>query len=93
MHGKQVIGAFKEHGYTHWWKLFNSRQLLVHAQLLRTIIDLPEDAWSMDVREQALGAFQQYLRNQSMFLFLEQRLDKLAPMMSNANYHPEDAGH
>ena len=77
------------HGYTHWWKLFNSRQLLVHAQLLRAITAAPDDQWSLDVREQALGAFQQYLRNQNMFCFWDLSYDKLVPMLSNANYHPK----
>ena len=81
--------SIQEHGYSHWWKMFNSRQLLVHTQLLKSIIGLSEDAWSMDVREQALGAFQQYLRNQNMFCFWDTGYDKLVPMMSNANYHPK----
>jgi putative DNA methylase len=78
-----------QHGYTHWWKMFNSRQLLVHAQLLRAIDTIDSDGWPLDVREQALGAFQQYLRNQNMFAFWNVRADKLEPFMSNNNYHPK----
>ena len=26
------------HGFTHWWTMFNARQLLVHTQLLRAIV-------------------------------------------------------
>ena len=26
------------HGYPHWWNMFNPRQLLVHAHLLKTIV-------------------------------------------------------
>jgi len=76
-------------GYTHWWKMFNSRQLLVHTQLLKAITKAPEEAWPLDVQEQALGAFQQYLRNQNMFCFWDISRDCMAPHMSNANYHPK----
>ncbi|MCX5862615.1 MAG: DUF1156 domain-containing protein [Deltaproteobacteria bacterium] len=76
-------------GYTHWWKMFNPRQLLVHTQLMRAITEAPEDQWPLDVREQALGALQQYLRNQNMFCFWDKDYDKLVPMMSNANFHPK----
>jgi len=76
-------------GYTHWWKMFNPRQLLVHTLLLRAITEAPEDQWPLDVREQALGAFQQYIRMMNMFSFWHQTYDKLAPSLSNANYHPK----
>ena len=82
--------GIQEHGYTHWWKMFNSRQLLVHTHLFKAITGAPEDAWPLDVREQALGTFQQYLRNQNMFCFWDIGYDKLVPMMSNANYHPKN---
>ncbi|MDR1535859.1 MAG: DUF1156 domain-containing protein, partial [Planctomycetota bacterium] len=76
--------------YTHWWKMFNSRQLLVHTQLLKALMEMPEDDWPLDVREQALGTFQQYLRNQNMFCFWDISRDCLVPHMSNANYHPKN---
>ena len=78
-------------GYTHWWKMFNSRQLLTHTQILKAITEAPEDAWPLDVREQALGAFQQYLRNQNMFAFYHVKRDCLAPALSNSNFHPKNA--
>lgn len=77
------------HGYSHWWKMFHPRQLLVHAQLLRCITDASEERWPLDVREQALGAFQQYLRNQNMFVFWNHQRDTPEPMFSNANFHPK----
>lgn len=79
-----------DHGYTHWWKLFNNRQLLVHSNLLKAITEAPEGAWPLDVREQTVGTFQQYLRNQNMFCFWDTGYDKLVPMMSNANYNPKN---
>lgn len=78
-----------DHGYTHWWQMFNNRQLLVHASLLKGISEISEEFWPLDVREQALGAFQQYLRNQNMFTLWNQTADKMEPMMSNANFNPK----
>jgi adenine-specific DNA methylase len=85
----KLNGGIPNWGYTHWWKMFNPRQLLIHAQLLRAITNAPDDRWSLDVREQALGAFQQYLRNQNMFCFWNLQADKMEPMFSNNNYHPK----
>ena len=85
----KLNGGIPNWGYTHWWKMFNPRQLLVHTQLLRAITEAPENEWPLDVREQALGALQQYLRNQNLFAFWNQAADKLEPMFSNANYHPK----
>ncbi len=85
-----VKDPLPDHGYTHWWMMFNNRQLLVHASLLRVITELPEEAWPLDVREQALGAFQQYLRNQNMFSFYHITRDCLAPALSNPNYNPKN---
>lgn len=82
-------GGIPKWGYTHWWKMFNPRQILVHTQLLRAITDVSDESWSLDVREQALGAFQQYLRNQNMFAFYHVKRDCLAPLFGNANYHPK----
>lgn len=73
--------------YDCWWKMFNPRQLLVHTQLLRAIANGSDEAWPLDVREQALGAFQQYLRNHNMFVFWNPQRDTPEPMFSNANYH------
>jgi adenine-specific DNA methylase len=75
------------HGFTHWWTMFNPRQLLVHAQLMKAIVSV--GAYDWDVREYILGAFQNYLRNQSMFAFWHTKLDTLAPALSNSNFHPK----
>jgi adenine-specific DNA methylase len=76
-----------QHGYSHWWKMFGPRQLLVHTQLLRAICTVGKHTW--DIREFVLGGFQQYLRNQNMFCFWDSGYDKLVPMLSNANFHPK----
>jgi adenine-specific DNA methylase len=75
------------HGFTHWWTMFNPRQLLVHAQLLKATVTIGEYDWA--VREYVLGAFQQYLRNQNMFTIWNTQADKLEPMFSNNNFHPK----
>ncbi len=76
-----------QHGYSHYWKMFNPRQLLVHALILRAIDQA--FGYSETTKEVVLGAFQQYLRNQNMFCFWDISRDCLAPMMSNANFHPK----
>ena len=75
------------HGFTHWWKMFNPRQLLVHACLLKAIDNVGRH--TDDTRLFVLGGFQQYLRNQNMFCFWDVGYDKLVPHMSNNNYHPK----
>ena len=83
-------GGVPNHGFTHWWKMFNSRQLLVNSLLLRTIVSVNEKRFGWEVREYVLGAYQQYLRNQNMFCFWDISRDCLAPHMSNANFHPKN---
>jgi SAM-dependent methyltransferase/DNA-directed RNA polymerase subunit RPC12/RpoP len=80
-------GGIPNHGFTHWWKMFNPRQLLVHTQLLRAIAENQHFAW--EIREYVLGAFQQYLRNQCMFTIWNVPADKMEPMFANNNFHPK----
>lgn len=83
----KLNGGIPNHGFTHWWTMFNPRQLLVHAQLLKAIVEVGNYNWT--VREFVLGAYQQYLRNQNMFCFWDSGYDKLVPHMSNNNFHPK----
>jgi SAM-dependent methyltransferase len=76
-----------QHGYVYWTDFFNPRQLLVHAQLLKAIVEVGNYDWQ--VREYVLGAFQQYLRNQSLFCFWNPQRDTIEPMFSSNNYHPK----
>jgi adenine-specific DNA methylase len=80
-------GGVPNHGFTHWWTMFNPRQLLVHTHLLKAITTVGKYDWQ--VREYVLGAFQQYLRNQSLFTLWNVNADKLEPMFANNNYHPK----
>jgi SAM-dependent methyltransferase len=82
-------GGIPNHGYTHWWTMFNPRQLLVNALLLKAVNEAGGDKHRWEVREFVLAAFQQYLRNQNMFCFWDISRDCLAPLMSNSNYHPK----
>lgn len=86
-HMTPVQNDLPAHGYPDWWCLFNNRQLLVHATLLKTITEA--SAFSWDAKEAVLGGFQQYLRNQNQFCFWDISRDCLAPFMSNNNYHPK----
>jgi putative DNA methylase len=79
-------GGLPNHGYTHWWKMFNPIQLLVHSQILKSIVS---SSATWEVKESVLGGFQQYLRNQVMFTIWNTGADKLEPMFSNSNYHPK----
>jgi len=79
----------KGHGFTHWWTMFNPRQLLVQTQLLKAITTVGHYSWQ--AREYVFGAFQQYLRNQNMFCFWDISRDCMVPHMSNNNFHPKSA--
>ena len=76
------------HGYTHWWKMFNHRQIRTLAEILRSI-DRVVEKYGQEVTDIALGAFQQYLRNQCLYCFWNIAADKLEPLFSNNNYHPK----
>jgi adenine-specific DNA methylase len=80
-------GGIPNHGFTHWWTMFNHRQLLGHAILLQYIVEGGSHAWA--VREYVLGAFQQFVRNQSLMSFWHIKNDTLAPALSNNNFHPK----
>lgn len=80
-------GGVPNHGFTHWWTMFHPRQLLVHAQLLKAIVNVGSYDWK--TREFVLGAFQNYLRNQSVLAFWHINKDHFVPAMSNNNFHPK----
>lgn len=84
-------GGIPNHGFTHWWTMFNPRQLLVHALLLKAIDQVSGEEHRWEVREYVLAAFQQYLRNQCMFSFWHRSHDHFAPALSNNNFHPKDS--
>jgi putative DNA methylase len=75
------------YGYTHWWTMFNPRQLLALSQILRAIVEVGDHDWS--IREYVLGAFQNFLRNDTMFAFWHINKDHFVPALSNNNFHPK----
>lgn len=79
--------ALPKQGYSHWWKMFNARQLLLHTLLMRAVNEVP--GVSAEARHQGLGAIQQYLRNQNSFVFWNIQADKIEPFFSNSNYAPK----
>ena len=80
-------GGIPNHGFTHWWTMLNPRQLLALSLLLKAIMTAHKYSWS--TREFVLGGFQNFLRNQNSFSFWHMTLDKLAPALSNSNFHPK----
>lgn len=78
--------AIPEHGLTHYWTMFNPRQLLVHSQLLKAIATLGSYEWA--VREYVLGAFQQYLRCNNTFSIWHVKNNQISAALSNNNFHP-----
>ena len=78
--------AIPEHGLTHYWTMFNPRQLLVHAQLLKAIATLGSYDWT--VREYVMGAFQQFLRCNNTFSIWHVKNNQISAALSNNNFHP-----
>ena len=75
------------HHHSHWWTMFNPRQLLVHAQLLKAVVEVGSYDWK--VREYVLGGFQQYLRNQCMFSFWNSQRDTPEPAFADKGFQPK----
>ena len=75
------------HGFTHWWAMFNPRQLLVHAQLLKAIVEVGNYDWK--VREYVLCAFQQYLRCNNGLSIWHMKNNQISAALSNNNFHPK----
>lgn len=82
-------GGVPNHGFTHWWTMFNPRQLLVLTQLLKAITSIGSYAWN--TRFFVLGAFHRFLQHHNMFCFWDSQQDCLAPSLSNANFHPKSS--
>jgi hypothetical protein len=75
------------HHFTHWWTMFNARQLLAQSLLLKSICEVGE--FKDNVREYVLAAFQQYLRNNNSFTFWNIQADQLEPHYSRNSFHPK----
>ena len=82
-------GGLPNRGFTHWWTMFNPRQLLVLSQLLKSILSVGGSRHRWETREFVLGAYQSYLRNQNMFCSWNFGTDKLRSLMSTPYLHPK----
>ncbi len=80
-------GGVPNHGFTHWWTMFNPRQLLVHTQLLKAIVNVGSYSWS--AREYVLGGFQQYLNLNNSFCHWDIQRDTTSQLFANNNFHPK----
>jgi hypothetical protein len=78
-----------QHGYTHWWKMFNSRQLLVHSLAMKCLGSALERESSSESAEVILSSYLQMLRYHCMFSFWQAEYDKLIPHFSNNNFAPK----
>ena len=70
------------HHYNYWFQLFNSRQLLSLATLLKGINDEENSLY----QEMVLSAFLQTLRNQCMLCFYNPARHELEPAMSGHDF-------
>lgn len=80
-------GGLANHGFTHWWAMFNPKQMLTHTQLLKAIAPLmlshPSSA------EVLLGGFQQYLRYNNLFTIWHLANNQISAFLSNNNFAPK----
>ncbi|MGA9351270.1 MAG: DNA methyltransferase [Anaerolineae bacterium] len=72
------------HGYTHFWQMFNERQLICLSILLEQILKIPEQ----NVRELMLTAFSDCLNTNNMFCKYEVEWHKISLFFSLHAYHP-----
>lgn len=83
----QNNGGIPNHGFTHWWTMFNPRQLLTLSRLVQSLkhhmTDKPLES------EFVLGALPQLLRYHCMFTIWQPSYDKMIPHFSNNNYYPK----
>lgn len=77
----------KAHGFTHWWKMFNARQLLGISQLFKAIVS--STSASRGSQELLLGPFQQFANYNNLFCHWHITRDMVAQLFSNNNYHPK----
>ena len=82
--------ALPELGYTHWWKMFNSRELLCHASIGDSISRVCADE-SVETRMACIAAAQQYLQNHADFCHYHVTRDGLAVVFANNNFRPRPA--
>jgi adenine-specific DNA methylase len=82
-------GGIPNHGFTHWWTMFNARQLLAHALLLKAICTVGDNKHRWETREFVLAAFQNYLRLNNSFTIWHQANNQISAFFSSAHFQPK----
>jgi adenine-specific DNA methylase len=80
-------GGVPNHGFTHWYKMFNTRQLLTHSLIFKILIEARALGFSENAIELIISSYSQILRYQCLFSFYQEQYDKMIPHFSNNNYH------
>jgi adenine-specific DNA methylase len=78
-----------DHGYSHWYKMFNERQLLACSRLLASISASIQAKPDDDEGALLLAAFQQFLNYNNMFCRWHSSRDMVGEMFSNSSYRPK----
>jgi hypothetical protein len=76
------------HGYTHWWTLFNPRQLLALSLILKAIDTVGH--YDARTREFVLGAFQQFVRCNTMLSIWHLKNNQISAALSNSNFNTKN---
>lgn len=82
-------GGVPNHGFTHWWMMFNPRELLVNALILRAIWTSGAAKIKSETREFVLGAFMQFIRCNTVLSIWHIRNNQISAALSNPNFHPK----
>ena len=80
--------SVRRHGYTHWFTMFNNRQLLC-LSILAKAIDRQRGNYSDECVDVVIATFQQYIRNQCMMTVWNTQGDKLEPQFAKNNFRPK----
>ncbi|MFL1462437.1 DUF1156 domain-containing protein [Roseococcus sp. DSY-14] len=80
--------SVRRHGYTHWYTMFNPRQLLC-LSILAKGIDEQRGRYSDECVDIVIAAFQQYIRNQCMMTIWNLQRDSLEPQFAKNNFRPK----
>lgn len=81
-------GGIPNHGFTHWWKMFNPVQLLVHSLICKALL-LNSWGYSQAAVNAAIGVWHRYLQHENMMCFWDEQQDCVAPALANSNFHPK----
>jgi ssDNA-binding Zn-finger/Zn-ribbon topoisomerase 1 len=83
--GEKTKSGLIAHHYRYWYQMFNPRQLLCLATLIRAIDEEPHET----VQEMLLSAFQATLNNVNLFCRYNLRAHQLEPCFSRHDFQPK----